>query len=151
MSRTCLACASSQRSVIDEALISGEALRNIAKRVSISPAGLLRHKTHIATAIAKRQERLGDTRRVPEKAWKLLSRMEQEGDHRGAVVALREVRESLEALDSMMARVHGETGRITLNIVLDQRPRAVENPIIPRRDEALPLVPGPRRRRKISQ
>jgi hypothetical protein len=53
------------REAIDKALVASEPLRNIAKRVSISPAGLLRHKSHVAGTIAKAQERreekLGDT------------------------------------------------------------------------------------------
>jgi hypothetical protein len=65
MPRTCLACSSSVREAIDKALVAGEPLRNIAKRVSISPAGLLRHKSRVAGTIAKAQERreekLGDT------------------------------------------------------------------------------------------
>ena len=104
MPRTCLACSSPERIAIDKALVAGESLRNIAKRVSISPAGLLRHKTHLSQAIVKagerREERLGDNlvdemRRVQHKAWELLARTESEGDHRGAIVALREVRECL--------------------------------------------------------
>jgi hypothetical protein len=35
----------------------GEPLRNIAKRVSISLAGLLRHRSHVAGAILRAQER----------------------------------------------------------------------------------------------
>ena len=64
MPRTCLACGSVEREGIDRALIAGEPLRNIAKRVSISPAGLLRHKLHVSQAIVKasekREEQLGD-------------------------------------------------------------------------------------------
>jgi len=38
MPRTCLACSSPEREAIDKALVIGEPLRNIAKRVSsISP------------------------------------------------------------------------------------------------------------------
>ena len=65
MPRTCLACSSSERGAIDKALVSGEPLRNIAKRVSISPAGLLLHKNHVAQSIVraseKCQEVLGDS------------------------------------------------------------------------------------------
>src|SRR5215472_19334841 len=113
MPRTCLACASPERQAIDKALATGEPLRNIAKRVSLSPAGLLRHKEHVAGAIVKMQERreekLGDSileqmQRVQGKAWELLGKMEAEGDHRGSVVALREVRECMESLDDMLAR-----------------------------------------------
>ena len=104
MPRTCLACSSPERDAIDKALVAAEPLRNISKRVSISPAGLVRHKNHVATAISKaqaqREKRGGETlldemRRVQRKAWELLARTESEGDHRGSIVALREVRECL--------------------------------------------------------
>jgi hypothetical protein len=65
MPRTCLACSSPERLSIEKALIAGESLRNIAKHVSISPAGLLRHKNHVANAIGRAQsqheECLGET------------------------------------------------------------------------------------------
>lgn len=52
MPRTCRACASSEREAIDAALVAGvPPLRNIAKRVSISPAALHRHKKHLSQAI----------------------------------------------------------------------------------------------------
>src|SRR5215470_11560702 len=113
MPRTCLACASPEREAIDKALATGEPLRNIAKRVWLSPAGLLRHKTHLSQAIVraseKHEERLGDNlldemRRVQCKAWELLAKTEAEGDHRGAIVALREVRECLEPLGEILSR-----------------------------------------------
>jgi hypothetical protein len=114
MPRTCLACASPERASIEKALVTGEPLRNIAKRVSISPAGLLRHKTHVAQAIVRagerREEQLGDNlldemRQVLRKAWELLAKAEAEGDHRGAIVALREVRECLESLGELLGHV----------------------------------------------
>ena len=43
-------------------------------------------------------------RRVQRKAWELLDKTESEGDHRGSIVALREVRECLETLGAMLAR-----------------------------------------------
>ena len=119
MPRTCLACSSPERCSIDKALVAGEPLRNIAKRVSISPAGLLRHKNHVANAIGKAQaqheERLGETlldemRRVQRKAWELLGRTESQGDHRGSIVALREVRECVESLGEMLAKADTASG-----------------------------------------
>jgi hypothetical protein len=121
MPRTCLACASPEREAIEKALVAGEPLRNIAKRVSISPAGLLRHKSHLAQAIVKagerREEQLGDNlldemRRVQRKAWELLAKTESEGDSRGSIVALREVRGCLESLGTMLGKVEvGESGQ----------------------------------------
>ena len=134
MPRTCLACASPERAAIERALVAGEPLRNIAKRVSISPAGLLRHKSHVSQAIVmaseKREERLGDNlldemRRVQHKAWELLAKTESDGDHRASIVALREVRECLESLGAMLARASAGNGcRVTLEQVLEARRRA---------------------------
>jgi transposase len=113
MPRTCLACFSPERQAIDRALVAGEPFRNIAERVSISPAALFRHKSHVSNAIGKAQaqheERLGETlldemRRVQRKAWELLARTEAQGDHRGGIVALREVRECLESLGKMLEK-----------------------------------------------
>jgi hypothetical protein len=113
MPRTCLACSSPERRSIEKALIAGEPFRNIAECLSISPAALFRHKNHVANAIGKAQaqheERLGETlidemRRVQRKAWELLARTESNGDHRGSIVALREVRECLESLGEMLEK-----------------------------------------------
>ncbi len=114
MPRTCLACKSENRIAIDRALAKGEPFRNIAARCGISIAALHRHKTHVAQAIVKasekREERMGDSlmgemRRVQQKAWELLGKMEQEGDHRGSIVAVREIRECIGGLGEMLARV----------------------------------------------
>jgi hypothetical protein len=132
MPRTCLACASADRASIEKALVTGEPLRNIAKRVSISPAGLLRHKSHVAQAIVKagerREERLGDSlldemQRVLSKAWELLAKAEAEGDHRASIVALREVRECLESLGEMLAKADALQGP---QLTLKQRMQAAE-------------------------
>ncbi len=134
MPPTCLACSSPERDGIDKALIAGEPLRNIAKHVSISPAGLLRHKSHISQAIVRASERreerldhnlLDEMRRVQHKAWELLARGESEGDHRGSIVALREVRECLESLGAILAKAGVGNGcRVTLEQVLDAQKRA---------------------------
>ena len=125
MPRTCLACSSPERVAIDKALVAGEPLRNIAKRVSISPAGLLRHKSHVAGTIAKAQERreekLGDSifdemRRLQRKALELLGKMESEGDYRGAIVAAREARECLLSLNELLTKAEGGSGQIIVTI-----------------------------------
>jgi len=125
MPRTCLACSNSEREAIDKALVAGEPLRNIAKRVSISPAGLLRHKSHVAGAIVKAQERreekLGDSifdemRRVLAKAWELSGKAESEGDYRGAIVGLREVRECLVSLNGLLTKAESGSGGIVVHI-----------------------------------
>ena len=141
MPRTCLACSSTERDAIDKALVAGEPLRNIAKRVSISPAGLLRHKNHVAQAVVNasesREERLGESlldemRRVQRKAWELLAKMESEGDHRGSIVALREVRECLKSLGEMLEKANRanvgapEQEQYDFSVLSDDDLRAVE-------------------------
>jgi len=110
--RTCLACNSPQREEIDNALAAGHSFRDIAGRFSLSRSALHRHKNHVAQAIVeaseKREEKLGDNlvgemRRLQQKAWDLLARTEAEGDSRGAIVALREVRECLRSLGEMLS------------------------------------------------
>lgn len=68
--------------------------------------------SHVAQAIVKAGEKRGETlgdnlldemRRAQQKAWELLARTESQGDHRGAIVALREVRECLKSLGAMLA------------------------------------------------
>jgi hypothetical protein len=140
MPRTCLACARSDRASIDNALVAGEPLRNIAKRVSISPAGLLRHKSHVAQAIAtaseRREDKLGENlldemRRAQRKAWELLAKAESKGDYRGAIVALREARECLESLGEMLARAGSAGGKqqMVIRVVLVDPVTGRERPL----------------------
>ena len=56
MPRTYLACKSPERQAMDRAIVTGEPLRSIAKRVSISPAGILRHKSHVYHAMMLQAE-----------------------------------------------------------------------------------------------
>jgi len=131
--RTCLACSSPERENIDNALALGEPLRNIAKRVSISPAGLLRHESHVAVTIAKvqerRQEELGDSifaemRRLLDKGRELLEKFEAEGDTRGAIVALREVRATLEAMDTMQPAVDAAKQSLAIVVTFVHSPNS---------------------------
>lgn len=139
--RTCLVCSSPQREAIDKALVAREPLRNISKRVSISPAGLLRHRSHVASAIRKAHDqdegRLGETmldemRRVQRKAWELLAKMESEGDHRGSIVALREVRVCIGTLGEMLATAEtankgtAQEEKFDFSVLTDEELSAIE-------------------------
>jgi hypothetical protein len=128
MPRTCQACSHADREAIDTALAKGEPLRNIAKRVSLSPAGLLRHKSHVAAAIVQarehKEESLGNTifdeiRRVQGKALDLLVKMESQGDYRGAIVAAREARECLVSLSTLLSKAEVGSGGITVIVEKD--------------------------------
>jgi hypothetical protein len=56
-------------------------------------------------------------RRVQQKAWELLAKMEAEGDLRGSIVALREVRECVESLGEMLSRAQTSHPTIEVKIV----------------------------------
>jgi hypothetical protein len=133
--RTCLACGSSERAAIDKAIVSGEPLRNIAKRVSISAAALLRHKTHVVTAIgkaqAKREEQLGvallgDMQRLREKIWTMLNAAEREGDRVSFSVLARELRQTLGGLFELAERAaqsvsNAQQTEVTIRVVTEGR------------------------------
>jgi hypothetical protein len=91
----------------------------MTERFGTSLATISRHKSHSAQAIRRaserREERVGENlleemRRVQRKAWELLSKTESEGDHRGSIVALREVRGCLESLGEMLAKADTASG-----------------------------------------
>lgn len=119
MPRTCRACSSPKRTEIDGALVAGEPLRNISKRVSISPAALLRHKTHAGQAIVKaaerREESIGESvlsrlESLYRRGEKILSEAERSGDGRLALQAIRESREVLAGVFTL-ANKAAEAGR----------------------------------------
>ena len=76
----------------------------------------------------RREEKLGDSAydkigQLQRKALELLGKMESEGDHRGSVVALREVRECVDSLGEMLARAEalkaaGSGGEILVKIII---------------------------------
>jgi hypothetical protein len=118
MPRTCRACSSPDRTAIDEAIVSGEPLRNIAKRVSISPAALLRHKTHVSQALVKASEKREESIGVSimarleglyQRAEKVLNNAEASGDGRLALAGIREVRETLGGLFALVIK-NAESG-----------------------------------------
>jgi hypothetical protein len=72
---------------------------------------------------------LDEMRLVQRKAWELLDKSESEGDHRGAIVALREVRECLESLGEMLAKIPsgGGDGKPKKIVVEFVRPSGTRN------------------------
>lgn len=98
MPKACSLCASPRRDEIDEALLSGATLRNIAERFGTSPQTALRHRAHVPErlALAKREaevqsaETLAEKlRRLEEDLRRLLAKAEGEGDFRASIAAVR--------------------------------------------------------------
>ena len=118
MPRTCLACSSPNRAAIDKAIATGEPLRSIAERVSISDTALFRHKAHVSVALAKiaekREESIGNSimarlEKLYQRAEKVLNDAEASGDGRLALAGIREVRETLAGLFALASKA-AETG-----------------------------------------
>jgi len=117
MPRTCTVCTHPERAAIDQALLAGEPLRDIARRTATTKDALSRHKAeHIPSAIAKAQDAvevaqadnlLRDVRQLKGKAIALLLKAEQAGDYRTALTGIREARACVE----LLLEVEGELDR----------------------------------------
>ena len=113
MPRTCTACCHQDRTQIDEAVVAGEPLRDIAERFSLSVGSVYRHKSHLSEMLKKSRDAaelfhadnlgaqlrqlVADARRVQKKA-------EAADDYRTALAGVRE----LTRLVELAARLSGE-------------------------------------------
>jgi len=113
MPRRCTVCGDAQLKKIDEQLITGVPYRSIAKQFGVSDSAVYRHKEHIdctlikakeAEEVARADDLLEQVRGLQERALKILSKAEEEGDLRTALTAIREARGNLE----LLARLLGE-------------------------------------------
>jgi len=126
MPRTCSVCADSRRAEVDQALVSGVAVDEIARRYPpLSATSLRRHRAeHVSQTLAKAHEAkevtrgddlLEQVRQLRGKAVSLLLKAEAAGDYRTALAGIREARACLE----LLLEVEGEINRApVVNIVL---------------------------------
>jgi hypothetical protein len=124
MPPTCLACRHVRRREIDEALLAGEPLRSIAKGVSLSPAAIFRHKSHLGerlVAVHKQQE-AREARTLAERLDELarfantLAREAVDGgDKRTALLGVRELARLLE-LEARASCELAPTPHVQVNI-----------------------------------
>jgi hypothetical protein len=117
MPRTCSVCRNPRRDSINEALLTGQSLRNVAERFGTSVTALHRHRKEIPKKIVKATEArelvLADTllsqvKDLIGKANAILERAEASGDDRCALQALRETRETLLVLGKITGEIHPE-------------------------------------------
>lgn len=114
MGRTCVTCIHPQHEAIDKALVTGEPYRNVAKHFGASPPSVYRHQQdHLPVALVKAKKAQGvahgddllaQLRELQGKALEILTQAEKAGDLRTALMAVREVRGTLE----LVAKVTGE-------------------------------------------
>jgi hypothetical protein len=113
MPRRCSICSHHQRRAIDAALTAGESFRHISARFETSTSALNRHKAHVGArlkaAAARKGEMLEDSllselQRIRGELWGLLAAAKGEGDNRAAIATLRELRETITAVDGALAK-----------------------------------------------
>ncbi|MCH7584920.1 MAG: hypothetical protein IH941_07150 [Acidobacteria bacterium] len=130
MPRSCTVCGHAKRNIIDDALVSGTSLRNVAEQFRLKVTSLHRHKhSHVPATLAKahearevaaadslldRLEQLtGEARRVKTKA-------ERAGDLRTALAAIRELVRMVELLAKLRGELD-ESPRVALVLVPEWR------------------------------
>jgi 3-methyladenine DNA glycosylase Tag len=100
MPRTCTACTHPQRDEIDRLLLDRAALRNIARRFSLSTASLFRHNKHIAKTLSNARQEADILRadglmehlnHFTAEAARLKQKAEQAKDYRTALAGVREM------------------------------------------------------------
>jgi hypothetical protein len=110
MPQTCTICRHTRRQEIEEALLAGDSLRNIAKRFGTSPSALLRHKSHLPASLVKANDAreaaradglLAKVREMEAEARRIGRKAEHEGDLRCAIASIKQVVEIVE----LMARL----------------------------------------------
>lgn len=118
MPRTCTVCSHEDREAIDEAVVSGGSMRDIARRHAVSKDAVARHRAHISPAlsrlVAEREEAgpasaLARLEELYAKADQVLTAATAEGKASLSLAAIRELRSIVETL----AKITGE---------LDERP-----------------------------
>lgn len=125
--RKCSICEHEKVNEINEALIAGEAYRNISERFSVSRAALSRHKNqHIPAALAKAEEArevvradsmLAQVTDLRDKALSILTKAERAGELRTALHGIREARSCLE----LLAKLQGELRQdVTITVIQQQ-------------------------------
>lgn len=114
MARTCTICIHPSKEDIDKALLAGQPYRRVAKQYEASESSVYRHQQdHLPAAMVKAVEAaevahggtlLEQLNGLQVKALGILTKAEQAGDLRTALMAVREVRGTLE----LVGKVTGE-------------------------------------------
>ncbi len=114
MPRVCTICVHKERGAIDDALISGDSLRNIAKQFRLTAAAVNRHKSeHLpetlvkaneASEVARADDLLTRLEKLTTEARTIKNKAEKTGDYRTALSGIRELVRIVE----LLAKLRGE-------------------------------------------
>lgn len=132
MPRTCTICRHEQREAIDQALVDGEAFRNIAKRFDSSWQAIRRHKEHLSQRIVKAAERREDrhadslidqvdalaarTRALLDEVFPEQRQNGQKVNPRDVAAAVREVRETLRLTAQLTGQLKGDGATVNVGL-----------------------------------
>lgn len=108
VSMKCTICNHPDRREIDEQIVAGTPVRDIAGRFGISKSAVYRHKkNHLPSSLAKARESeevaqaddlLGRIRGLQQRSLRILNTAEQSGELKTALKAIRETRENIKLL-----------------------------------------------------
>jgi hypothetical protein len=125
----CTICSSDEREQIDQQLLAGVPLRQIASRFNRSKDAVRRHRVahvsaHLAAVVAEQRARVGPATALDrveeliERVTCVLDAAEQDGQAKLILDAAREIR----ALVELLARINGELREAPQLVVLEATP-----------------------------
>lgn len=124
MPRTCTICTHAEREAIDAALVAGQTWRSITERYGVSAGAIARHKdAHIPAALAMAKGAVEAARSdtlleqvtdLQTRTCTILSRAENAGDLRTALLAIGEARRNLELLGKLAGELQSGANVLVL-------------------------------------
>jgi hypothetical protein len=153
--KSCTLCSHAQRTEIDQELVSGTSLRNIAERYGTSATALHRHKQHLSSHLAKAREAaqvvdagtlLDQVKSLLSQAQRITEQAQQSKKLTVALQGIREVRGVLELLGKLSGELQTGT-RIGIGINgrpvdPEQQLRDILDGIMAEGDDLEPMVQG---------
>lgn len=128
MSRLCTLCSHPLRDAIDETLVKGSSVRQVAETFGVSSQAVQRHRTshlpetlvraHEAEEAARAADLLGQLRDLQKQTLRTLADAERAGELRTVLAAVREARGNLQLLGRMAAEIDQQS-----EIDLDDHPQ----------------------------
>jgi transposase-like protein len=125
MAMLCTVCSNQNQGEIDQMLLAGTSLRQIARQHGTSATALHRHKKHIskglvvareAAVVAKADTLLDQVRNLLSQAERLTLRAEQAGSLDTALRGIAQVRGVLELLGEVSGQLAGKGTQIAIGI-----------------------------------
>jgi len=142
MPRTCSICAHGDRAEIEQALVNGTALRDVAGRFNVSKSALGRHKSgHLPEKLTKAKDAeeaaeaddlLSQIQQLQRTTLRILRDAENDGDRRTALKAVSEARRNVGMLGELAGELQRQ-GTVSVEVdtlqavvmgALEERPEA---------------------------